>query len=87
MRLSTWQIIQFNILSYVLSQRGREGGVFRLLACFPAWWWVGSVVSRGVGEWGEWSGAGHCQQQQQEWQQSALKHNEITLDILSIKYG
>lgn len=29
----------------------KEGGreEFRLLACFPAWWWVGSVVSRGVG--------------------------------------
>lgn len=58
----------------------KEGGG-RSSAC-----WLASLLGGG---WAQWS-TGEVeqgQQQQQEWQQSALKHNEITLDILSIKYG
>lgn len=57
MRLSTWQIIQFNILSYVLSAAEEAAGVGQCReVCFAcrlaslvlgAGCWVGSVVSSG----------------------------------------
>lgn len=61
--------------------RGIGGG------CVPLAGWLACLVVGGLSGQQRSGAVGECQQQQPEWQQSALKHNEITLDILSIKYG